>query len=158
MNSTVNQHCGWLHFRNLKGLSLIESRLNTSKCDLPAISVLLFNVLSIATEILPASLCKCTARQLAEYELSVPTTRMTCHSAFTGHFVSAWLSVFLSSHTPASQHDFMDLLLYPGSTASPHRDSLTSQGKCTATKIQGTKNHLTENAADSDNWQHLLSH
>lgn len=85
MTSTVHHLYGWLHFRNPKGLSPLESRSNTSKRHRPTISVLLFNVLRTAIEILPTPPCNCLARQLAMCEQTVPILRMMwsqrCHQA-----------------------------------------------------------------------------
>lgn len=121
LSSRVIQLYGWLHFRTQKGLSPVESRSNTWKYYLPAISVLQFNILRTPIEILPPSLCNCPARQLAVWAncphlKDVVVTALTALGILAALFFSTGLFVIMASRTRSS---------VPGSTAkSSHTETL----------------------------------
>lgn len=118
LSSRVIQLYGWLHFRNRKGLSPVESRSDTRKYYLPAISVLQFNILRTPTEVLPPSLCICPSRQLAVCEQTVLILRMLWSQLSS--FPQACLSSRLHGFAPLSRLH---------SQVLSYRGSLTSQGK-----------------------------
>lgn len=119
----------------------MESRSDTRKYYLPAISVLQFNILRTPTEILPPSLCNCPSRQRAMCEQTVLILRMLWSQSFDGTWHPHGSLLF---HRPVCRHGFMDSLLCPQPSPLIQRLSLTSQGKHTDTTIRGIKNNLTE--------------